>query len=72
MEYVFNIVVFVVVLGELVFFHEMGRGMRILSGIQPQVFEELRKAGIVAMLGKANVLPDIRAALKRADEVLSE
>jgi len=44
----------------------------ILSGVLPNVHEELRKAGIVAMLGKANVLPDIREALRRANEVLSE
>lgn len=44
----------------------------ILSGVQKNVYEELRKAGIVAMLGKANVLPHIREAMKRAEEALKE
>ncbi len=44
----------------------------ILSGVQPHVFNALKKAGIVAMLGKANVLPHIRDALRRANEVLLE
>lgn len=44
----------------------------ILSGVRPNIHEELRKAGIVAILGKANVLPDIREALTRANEILEE
>ncbi len=44
----------------------------ILSGVQHNVYEELRKAGIVALLGKANVLPHIREALRRAGEVMAE
>ena len=51
------------------------RGMKtkvILSGVQKPVYEELRKAGIVATLGKANVLPHIKEALKRANEILAE
>jgi SulP family sulfate permease len=49
-----------------------GKTKIILSGVQPPVYEELRKAGVVAIVGKANIIPDIRDALKRAEQVLSE
>ena len=49
-----------------------GKTKVILSEVQSDVYEELRKAGIVATLGKANVLPHIPEALKRAEEILAE
>ncbi len=44
----------------------------ILSGVQPNVYEELEKARIVFMVGKKNVCSNIREALQRANETLRE
>ncbi len=44
----------------------------ILSGVQPNVYEELEKARIVFMVGKKNVCSNIREALQRANETLKE
>jgi SulP family sulfate permease len=42
----------------------------ILSGVQPGVMEELRKARLLFQIGKRYVTNDIDVALQRADEVL--
>jgi SulP family sulfate permease len=44
----------------------------IISGIQPQVYEELENSELLAKIGIKNVLPDIDQALKRANELLAE
>lgn len=49
------------------------QGTRIvLSGVQPEVFNSLEKAGIVEWLGYSNVCSDIHKALKRVNELLAE
>jgi len=42
----------------------------VLSGVQPDVFNSLEKAGIVEWLGSQNVCSDIHKALKRVNELL--
>jgi len=45
----------------------------ILSGVSnEQVIDELNKARVIFLVGKANVKPDFPAALERAEEVLAE
>lgn len=41
----------------------------VLSGVQPEVRKALEEGSIVSMIGEQNVCPDIRAALKRVDEL---
>ncbi|MDE5707555.1 MAG: STAS domain-containing protein, partial [Alistipes sp.] len=41
----------------------------ILSGVNPQVHNALRKAGFYTLLGEENICPNINAALRRAEEV---
>jgi SulP family sulfate permease len=43
----------------------------VISGIQPQPWKALGKSGMVDRIGKDNVLPNIRAALRRAEEILA-
>ena len=42
----------------------------ILSGVQESLFDDLEKFRIIFMVGKKNVCPDIRSALKRANELI--
>jgi len=44
----------------------------IISGVQPGVYEELEKSGLLLKIGEMNVLPDIDEALKRANVLLTE
>jgi SulP family sulfate permease len=44
----------------------------ILSGVNEQVYKSLKRAGIVAMVGKENVLNHIHKALQRAEELSSQ
>lgn len=44
----------------------------ILSGVQPDVFNSLEKAGIVEWLGRENVCADIHEALRRANALLAD
>ncbi len=44
----------------------------IISGVQPGVYEELEKSGLLIKIGKMNVLSDIDEALKRANILLTE
>ena len=44
----------------------------IISGVQPGVYEELEKSGLLIKIGKMNVLSDIDEALKRANFLLTE
>jgi SulP family sulfate permease len=42
----------------------------ILSGVQPQIFKELERAGLINKIGEKNVLTVIDDAIERANEVL--
>jgi SulP family sulfate permease len=42
----------------------------VISGIQPEVYIEFEKSGLLDKLGKENVLSNIEDALKRAEEIL--
>ena len=42
----------------------------IISGIQPQVFEEFKKSRLLFQIGKRYVTNDLSIALQRADEVM--
>ncbi|MBI4945207.1 MAG: sulfate permease [Bacteroidetes bacterium] len=44
----------------------------ILSGVQKGIYNELEKSRLIFQIGKANVCPDIDAALARAEEVLNQ
>jgi sulfate permease, SulP family len=44
----------------------------VLSGVKDDIFEELRKARIVFMVGKKNVLSHINEAVKRSHEIADE
>ena len=44
----------------------------LLSGANPNLHESLSKNGIIAMVGKRNVCPDIHSALERSLEVLEQ
>lgn len=44
----------------------------VLSGVKDEIFTELRKARIVFMVGKKNVLPHINEAVKRSHEIADE
>jgi SulP family sulfate permease len=44
----------------------------IISGIQPKVYDVLRKHRLVFKIGKRNILDNIDDALKRADEILKK
>lgn len=44
----------------------------LLSGANPNLHESLSKNGIIAMVGKRNVCPDIHSALERSMEVLEQ
>jgi len=44
----------------------------VISGIQPEVYTEFEKSGLLDKLGKENVLTNIEDALKRAGEILGE
>ena len=44
----------------------------ILSGVNEQVYTEIKRAGIVEMVGKENVLDHIHKAIKRAEELAQE
>ena len=44
----------------------------ILSGVNKRVYNSIESAGIVAKLGKENVLDHIDLALKRAEELAKE
>ncbi|HSY75785.1 MAG TPA: sulfate permease [Bacteroidia bacterium] len=58
---------------ELVFKEAEKRGTHfVISGIQPEVYEEFEKSGLLEKLGKENVLTNIDDALKRAEEILKE
>ncbi len=48
-----------------------GKTKIVLSGVQPEVFNELSKARIIFSVGKKNVCPNIHEALKRASEILT-
>lgn len=41
----------------------------ILSGVNAQVYEAIKQAGVVAMVGEENVLDHIHKALARAEEL---
>ncbi len=41
----------------------------ILSGVNPDVYHEIERAGIVELVGKENVLDHIHKAIKRAEEL---
>jgi SulP family sulfate permease len=57
---------------ELVFKEAEKKDTRfIISGIQPAVYAELEKSGLLDKLGKENVLTTIDNALKRAEEILT-
>ena len=43
----------------------------VISGIQPEVYTELEKSGLLDKLGRENVLTNIDDALKRAEEILN-
>ncbi len=43
----------------------------VISGIQPEVYTELEKSGLLDKLGKENVLTNIDDALKRTEEILN-
>ncbi|HTA83520.1 MAG TPA: sulfate permease [Bacteroidia bacterium] len=44
----------------------------VVSGIQPEVYTEFEKSGLLDKLGKENVLTNIEDALKRAEEILGQ
>ncbi len=44
----------------------------VLSGVKDEIFLELRKARIVFMVGKKNVLPHISEAVRRSHEIADE
>jgi SulP family sulfate permease len=44
----------------------------IISGIQPQVEQELSKHRLLFKIGKKNVVKNIEDALKRAEEIISQ
>lgn len=44
----------------------------VLSGVQPGLYQELEKSRLIFIVGKANVCPDIDAALERAQVLLEE
>jgi SulP family sulfate permease len=44
----------------------------ILSGVQPNVLQELQKSRLIFRIGKRFILPDFKAALTVAKEVLAE
>ena len=43
----------------------------VISGVQPQIFEELKKHQLVFKIGEKNILTNIEEALKRAEEIMS-
>ncbi len=43
----------------------------ILSGVQPSVYIELEKTGLVELIGNSNVMPNIKEALERAKEIIT-
>lgn len=47
-----------------------GKTQVMLSGVQPEVYEALMQAGILEMLGEANVCVNIREALQRSEMIL--
>jgi SulP family sulfate permease len=56
----------------LVFNEAKNMGTRfVISGIQPGVYKEFEKSGLLDKLGKENVLTQIDDALKRAEEILA-
>ncbi|HXP51799.1 MAG TPA: SulP family inorganic anion transporter, partial [Bacteroidia bacterium] len=58
---------------ELVFKEAEKRGTRfIISGIQPEVYIEFEKSGLLDKLGKENVLNQIDDALKRTEVILAQ
>jgi sulfate permease, SulP family len=44
----------------------------ILSAVRPEPLRTMRRAGLVDLVGDANVVPDIDVALRRARKILSE
>lgn len=44
----------------------------ILSGVQPGIYRELEKSGLLVQVGKDNICPDIDHALTRAENILNE
>jgi SulP family sulfate permease len=40
-----------------------------LSGVSPQLRQTLERAGLLALIGEQNVVPEIDAALRRAREL---
>ncbi len=44
----------------------------ILSGVNPSVFQEIERGGIVELVGRENVLDHIHKAIKRAEELSKE
>jgi SulP family sulfate permease len=54
------------------FYHESQKKsvQLILSGVQPQIFKELERAGLINKIGEKNVLTVIDDAIERANEVL--
>ncbi|MFZ5941473.1 MAG: SulP family inorganic anion transporter [Bacteroidota bacterium] len=44
----------------------------VLSGVRPEVMKELERGRIAFMVGKANILPDFDAAVKRAENLLQQ
>ncbi|MCX6147354.1 MAG: sulfate permease [Candidatus Kapabacteria bacterium] len=54
------------------FYHESRKKsiQLILSGVQPQIYKELERAGLINKIGEKNVLTVIDDAIERANEVL--
>jgi SulP family sulfate permease len=44
----------------------------ILSGVQPEVFEELEKGGIPALIGPGNITSNFDLALARMEVILNK
>jgi SulP family sulfate permease len=44
----------------------------VISGIQPAVLEEMKRSGLLKLVGENNVVADIAKALERAKEILAE
>ncbi len=56
---------------ELVFRESENNGTRfVISGIQPPVYKEFEKSGLLERIGRENVLTDIDQALQRASEII--
>lgn len=55
------------------FYHESKKKsiQLILSGVQPQIYKELERAGLINKIGEKNVLTVIDDAIERANEVLT-